>query len=218
MPVFVVVLATVAAISYATFLLEHFLSPDLDVINGYVSELSAVDQPFHNIYSGGDFITGVLTIVVAATGLLRLTRRPWATAGWIFLLLFGIGAIGDATFPLDCAPSLDTRCALLERGEKLSFAHGFHAFTSSFVVCAAVLALFSLSMAGRRYGWWPPLARWGWVLAVAETVCGFSTLGFMVYGSWLGLVQRIQISILVAGLAVLAWALYDDRRRAGSVS
>ncbi|NVI90376.1 DUF998 domain-containing protein [Actinomadura sp. BRA 177] len=210
----VVVLAAVAAITYATFLLENVLSPKLDFFNGYVSELSASDQPYHLVYSAGDFVTGVLSILVAIGTLRKLTRKPLATAGWAFLGLFGVCAIGDASFPLDCAPSLETWCALRERSEHVSFSHEFHSFTSSAVIVCGVAALLFLSLAARRYGWWPALARWGWLLALAESVSALSTLVAMYLGQWLGVVQRVQISILCLGLLVIAWALYADRRDA----
>ncbi|TDD95473.1 DUF998 domain-containing protein [Actinomadura rubrisoli] len=214
MPAWIVLLAVVAAVSYSTFLLEHLLSPDLDVINGYVSELSALDQPFHNVYSGGDLVTGVLTIIVALAALRRTRHRRLATTGWAFLGLFGVCAIGDATFPLDCAPSLETWCALRERSENVSFSHEFHSVTSSAVIFCGVVALFTLSMAARRHGWWPALARWGWLLALAETVFALGTLLAMYLGRWLGIIQRVQIGILCLGLLTIAWALYADRRDA----
>ncbi|MFC9976262.1 DUF998 domain-containing protein [Spirillospora sp. NPDC127200] len=212
-PWFAVAAAVVAAVTYGTFLLEHLLSPDLDVINGYVSELSAVDQPYHRVYSGGDFTTGLLTIGVAATALVTLRRRLWSTLGWTFLALFGLCAIGDAVFPLDCAPSLETRCALRERSGQVSFSHSFHAVTSSLVISFGVAALLTLSIAARRYGWWPALARWGWLLALVETVFALSTVLAMLLGRWLGIIQRVQICVLVLGLLTIAWALYADRRR-----
>ncbi|MFC5754824.1 DUF998 domain-containing protein [Actinomadura rugatobispora] len=211
-PALAALLALVAAITYSTFFLEHWLSPHQDSINGYVSELSAVDQPYHSVYSGGDFITGALAITVAVIALLTLRRRPLAVIGWISLALFGLCAIGDAVFPLDCAPSLETSCALRERAEKVSFSHSFHAVTSSLVITFGVAALLALSLAARRYGWWPVLARWGWLLALVETVCALGTLLAMLLGRWLGIIQRVQISILVLGLLTIAWALYQDRR------
>ncbi|WP_018656005.1 DUF998 domain-containing protein [Actinomadura flavalba] len=214
LPLFAIALFALAGITYATFVLEHRFSPDLDRINGYVSELSAVSQPFHTLYSAGDLVTGVLVLIAAATALLTLRRRPLAVAGWIFLMLFGVGAIGDALFPLDCAPSLETWCALRERAEQVSFSHQFHAVTSSLVIVFGILALFTLSLAARRYGWWPTLARWGWRLAVAEAVAGTCTIVAMVIGRWLGVIQRVQITILCAALLVVAWTLFRDWRAA----
>lgn len=213
-PARVVGLAAVAAVTYATFLLENVLSPKLDFFNGYVSELSAVNQPFHTVYSTGDLVTGVLSVLVAVETLRRLRRRPLATAGWACLGLFGVCAIGDASFPLDCAPSMETWCALRERSAHVSFSHEFHSVTSSGVIVCGVAALLLLSLAARRYGWWPALARWGWLLALAETLLGLSTLVAMYAGQWLGVVQRAQISVLCLGLLVIAWALYADRRDA----
>ncbi|MQY04245.1 DUF998 domain-containing protein [Actinomadura macrotermitis] len=210
-PLIAALLALIASVSYATFLLEHLLSPALDVVNGYVSELSAVDQPYHAVYSGGDFVTGVLSIIVAVTALATLRRRRLAVAGWILLALFGFCAIGDAMFPLDCAPSLETWCALRERAEQVSFSHEFHAVTSGAVIIFGVASMLTLSLAARRYGWWPALARWGWLLAVVETVAAASTLVAMLLGRWLGIIQRVQISILCLGLLTIAWALYADR-------
>ncbi|MEV4256631.1 DUF998 domain-containing protein [Spirillospora sp. NPDC049652] len=217
-PLFAAVLAAVAGISYATFMLEHLLSPALDVVNGYVSELSARDQPFHMVYSGGDLVTGVLSIIVAGTALTTLRRRFWSTLGWSFLGLFGLCAIGDALFPLDCAPSLETWCALRERADKVSFSHSFHSVTSSAVIAFGVAALLTLSIAARRYGWWPALARFGWLLAVTETAFALGTVVAMLVGEWLGILQRIQIMILCLGLLTIAWALWADWRAARRVA
>ncbi|MBE1531425.1 DUF998 domain-containing protein [Actinomadura algeriensis] len=213
-PRYMVVLACAAAVCYASFLLEHLFSPQLDAVNGYVSELSAADQPFRFVYGGGDALTGVMTLTIVVGALRRLRRRPLATAGWTFLGAFGVGAIGDAVFPLDCAPSLQTGCALRERSEHVSFSHTFHSFTSSAVIFCGVAALLLLSLAARRYGWWPPLARWGWLLALTESVFALGTLAAMYHGQWLGIVQRFQIAILCLGLLTIAWALHADRRRA----
>jgi hypothetical membrane protein len=212
-PVFVGILCLVAAISYSSWVLEAFLSPGIDFLDGYVSELSANDQPYHTVFSGGDFVTGVLTIIVAVTALLRLRRRRLAVVGWISLLVFGIWAIGDAVFSMDCAPSMDTGCALRERAEQVSFSHQFHSVTSSVVIFSGIVSILALSLAARRYGWWPALARWGWVLAVAEACCAIATLVLMLLGQWLGLAQRIQVTILCLALFVIAWALLAERGR-----
>ncbi|WP_157407215.1 DUF998 domain-containing protein [Actinomadura atramentaria] len=216
-PLFAVLLLAASCFTYASFALESWLSPKLDSINGYASELSAVDQPYHVLYNAGDMITGAMVIVSSATALLTLRRRPLATAAWAFLGLFGISAIGDASFPLDCAPSLETWCALRERADTLSFSHNFHEVTSTGVITMALIAMFLFGLAARRYGWWPVLARWAWPLAAAEAVTSATTLVAMIFGRWLGIIQRVQIVILCLMLLVIAWALFLDWR-AGRVA
>ncbi|GLW63829.1 hypothetical protein Arub01_20730 [Actinomadura rubrobrunea] len=217
-PAFAVALAGLAAVAYSTFLLEHLLSPDIDVVNSYVSELSAVDQPYHAVYSGGDFVTGVLTIAVALVALRGTPRAGpglrWAVTGWILLALFGLCAVGDAVFPLDCAPSLESGCALRERSGNVSFSHEFHAVTSSLVIAFGVAALAALAVAARRHGRWPALARWGLPLAAVETALALATMAAMVEGRWLGIIQRGQIAVLVLGLLTVTWALVQERRAA----
>ena len=210
MPLLVGALGIIAAISYSSWVLEVFLNPRIDVFDGYVSELSAGDQPYHLVFSAGDLITGALTIVVAATALIRLRRRPLAVTGWLFLLSFGGWAIGDSVFSMDCAPSIDTGCALRERAGKVSFSHHFHDVTSSMVIFSGIAAVLALSIAARRYGWWPTLARWGWLLAIAEAGLAVATLALMLAGEWLGLAQRVQITILCLALFVIAWALLGE--------
>jgi len=201
------ILAAVAGISYSSWVLEFPLHTKVDVIDGYVSELSASDQPSHWLFSAGDLVAGVLMMYVAVSCLRTLRRRPWSVVGWGFLMLFGISAIGDSVFAMDCAPSTDTACALRERAGRVSFSHQFHDVTSSVVVFAGIAALFSLSVAARRYGWWPALARWAWVLAVGEALTALATLVLMYLGVWLGLAQRVQISVLCLGLLLIAWTL-----------
>jgi hypothetical protein len=210
LPGFVVVLAAVGAVSYTAWVLEFLLSPGIDVVDGYVSELSARGQPYRLVFSGGDFVTGVLITGVALAALLMLRRRPWSVFGWSSLLLFGLWATADSLFSMDCAPSIDTACALRERAGQVSFSHEFHSVTSSMVILFGIAALLGLSIAARRYGWWPALARWGWLLAVTEAVLSAGTLALMYFGLWLGLAQRLQISVLCMGLLVIAWALYTD--------
>lgn len=211
-PAFAVAAVATAAVTYASFLLESVLSPGPDVVNGYVSELSAADQPGHLVYNIGDFVTGGLVIVAAVTALVTLRRRPWAVAGWLFLLMFGISTIADAAFPLDCAPSENTTCALLERSGRLSFSHQFHSVTSASAITCATVALFALSIAARRHGWWPSLARWGRRLALANVLAAVVVTALMTVGVWLGIAQRVQISILCLSLLLVAWALQADRR------
>lgn len=207
LPFYAGIFATVAGISYSAWVLEFPLGGRVDPVDGYVSELSAVDQPWHWLFSAGDLITGILTIAVAVICLGCLEHRRWNLLGWGFLLAFGISAVGDAIFSMDCAPSTDTACALRERAGLVSFSHEFHDVTSSAVIAFGIAALLALGISARRYRPWSALAHWGPLLAAAEAITALATLVLMYFGVWLGLVQRMQITILCAGLLLIGWQL-----------
>src|SRR5215813_12090446 len=73
-PAFAWLLAALAGITYASWVLQFAINPELDPVNGYVSELSASDQPFHRLFAAGDFVSGLLTIAVVVIVLRAL--RP----------------------------------------------------------------------------------------------------------------------------------------------
>lgn len=213
LPVAVSVSAGVAGASYASWILQFWLNPGLDPVNGYVSELSASDQPFHWLFAAGDLLSGVLTIGVAAAVLRLGAARAWALAGWLALIAFGVFSIADSLFAMDCAPNSDTTCALRERAGQVSFAHNFHMVTSTLAVTAGIIGLIALTVAARRYHRWPVIARWGWPLMIAETATALATLPLMYFGLLLGVVERVQVSVISLWLLVIAGELYAERRR-----
>jgi Protein of unknown function (DUF998) len=211
-PAFAWLLAALAGVTYASWVLQFVLNPELDPVNGYVSELSATDQPYHLLFSAGDFVSGLLMIAVVAVVLRAVRPRGHALAGWLALLVFGVSSIGDALFAMDCAPNSDTACALLERAGKVSFAHQFHSVTSAFVVAAAIVSLVALTVAA-RHARLPVIARWGWPLLLAETAAAVATLPLMYSGVLLGVVERVQVALISLWLFAIAGQLYADRRR-----
>ncbi|MCW2948056.1 MAG: hypothetical protein JWR24_4773 [Actinoallomurus sp.] len=211
-PAFVPVLAAVAGITYGSWILQFAINPQLDPVNGYVSELSASDQPFHYLFAASDFLSGLLTIIVTGAVLVLLRPRGWALAGWLALLVFGVFSIGDSLFAMDCAPNSDTTCALRERAGKVSFAHQFHTVTSACVVTAGIVSLLALTIAARRFRGWPVIARWSWLLMVAETATALATLPLMYFGVLLGVIERVQVAVISLWLFVIAGELYAGRR------
>lgn len=206
-------LAAVAGIAYGSWMLQFAINPLLDPVNGYVSELSASDQPFHYLFAGSDFLAGALMATVGGIVLVRLSPRGWALTGWLALLGFGVLSIIDSLFAMDCAPNSDTTCALRERAGQVSFSHQFHSVTSTCAVTAGILSLIALTVASRRYGRWPVIAHWSWLLMVVETVTALATLPLMYFGVLLGVIERIQVTVISVWLLVIACELYADRRR-----
>lgn len=212
-PAFAWWLAVLAGVTYASWVLQFPLNPGLDPVNGYVSELSASDQPFHYLFAAGDFVAGLLTIVVVFAVLRSVRPRGCALAGWLALVVFGVFSIADALFAMDCAPNSDTTCALRERAGKVSFAHQFHSLTSVCVVTAGIVSLIALTVAARRSRRLPVIARWSWLLLVIETVAAAATLPLMYFGVLLGVIERVQVAMISVWLFVIAAQLHSDRRR-----
>lgn len=213
-PGFVPVLAAVAGIVYSAWVLQFFVNPRLDPVNGYVSELSATDQPYHVLFSATDFLSGTLSIIVAALVLARRRPRGWAATGWAALAAFGAFSIADSLSAMDCAPNSDTTCALRERAGQVSFAHQFHSVTSVLVVTSGIVSLIALTIAARRRGGLPVIARWSREITIAETTTAVATLPLMYFGVLLGVMERIQVTVISLWLLVIAGELYAARRRA----
>jgi hypothetical protein len=207
-PAIAAYLAAVAGLAYGAWVLGFVLNPRLDAVNGYVSELSASDQPFHHVFAGGDLVAGALAIAVAVIAL-RPRVRGWEPVGWSALLLFGVFVISDALFAMDCAPSSDTTCALRERAGRVSFAHEFHLVTSACAVTAGIVSVLALAIAARRGT--RVISRWSWPVMVAETGTALATLPLMYFGVFLGVIERVQVSVISLWLFVVAGELRSRR-------
>jgi hypothetical protein len=212
-PAFAWLLSALAGVTYASWVLQLVVNPGLDPVNGYVSELSASDQPFHYLFAAGDLATGLLTFAVVGVVLRTVRPRGYALVGWLALVVFGVFSIADSLFAMDCAPNSDTTCALRERAGKVSFAHQFHSVTSVCVVTAGIISLIALTIASRRHRRLPVIARWSWLLLLVETVTALATLPLMYLGVLLGVVERVQVAMISIWLFVIAGQLYADRRR-----
>ncbi|MFF1902474.1 DUF998 domain-containing protein [Kitasatospora sp. NPDC058218] len=140
-------------------------------------------------------------------------RRPWAVVGWAALALFGAATAADSRLPLSCAPTSDEMCAARETAGLVPATHTAHAVTSSLAMLGALGGLIALTVAARRYGWWPPVRRYGpWLLAGELLATGWSLAAIAVFeaghGTWsLGAGQRLQVLLVALWLAVLAVSL-----------
>ncbi|MFE2724401.1 DUF998 domain-containing protein [Kitasatospora sp. NPDC059327] len=146
-------------------------------------------------------------------GRIPAARRPWAVTGWAALALFGAATAADSRLPLSCAPTSDEMCAARETAGLVPATHTAHAVTSSLAMLGALGGLVALTVAARRYGWWPPVGRYGpWLLAGELLATGWSLAAIAAFeagrGTWsLGAGQRLQVLLVALWLAVLAGSL-----------
>ncbi|MET8676403.1 DUF998 domain-containing protein [Streptomyces sp. NPDC004647] len=238
----IAVLLALGAAAYTAWAVEVLVATGLDPIEAYVSELAATDQPLGGLFRATDLVAGLLALAGALLALFRLRqdrlrqnglglrqdglglrhdrprRHPWATTGWAALALFGAATAVDSRLPLSCAPTDDPVCAARETAGLVPATHTAHAVTSALAIAGALVAIVALTVAARRYGWWPPLAAFGPALVVAELAATVWTLASVAAfeagkGTWaLGAGQRLQVLLIAVWIAVLAYALAQQEQ------
>ncbi|MEH0846092.1 DUF998 domain-containing protein [Micromonospora sp. CPCC 205711] len=202
-----------SALCYASWLFGTVLNPRLGLVDSYLSELAARDQPHHLFFQLGDVVTGLLA---AAAGLvLSRTARDVPRLAWWATVVFGVcTALDGGITTMDCAPSVDPRCARLEDLGALSWRHHAHTVTSSVAVAAGVLSLVVLLAVLRG----PVRRRWGLAVAVVLLIGTVGTLVGAAYPDFgLGLWQRVQL-VGLSGWLLLAGAVAGWGTRPGSVA
>ncbi|REK87087.1 DUF998 domain-containing protein [Streptomyces inhibens] len=204
------VLLLLGALAYTAWVLELVVATGLDPVQAYVSELAAADQPLGGLFRATDLIAGLLVLAGAVSALLTLERRPWTTAGWAALALFGAATAVDSRLPLSCAPTSDPACAARETAGLVPATHTAHALSSSCAMIGALAALVLLTFAARRYDRWPALGRLGPPLVLAELAATIWTLASVAaftagQGTWaLGAGQRLQVLLVALYVVLLA--------------
>ncbi len=188
---------------YALWMASWWVNPGLDVLNGYVSELSARDQPGSTLFRTGDAVAGLLAVAAAALGA-RDQRQRWALVGWGGLAVFGASTMIDVTWtPMDCATFIDSGCAVRELVGTVSLPHELHAATSSLAIAGALVAMGALGLAARDVPVAvPPRAAWTWFSVTAFATV--ATLVALMGGSWAGVAQRLQVLAISTWLVALA--------------
>ncbi|GGO94675.1 DUF998 domain-containing protein [Actinomyces gaoshouyii] len=199
------ILAILAVVLYNTWLAWP-LNGSPDALLGYVSELAAADQPFHDFFRAADIAAAAVFAAIALLG-----RRGWA--GWIgarwsqrlclALLGVAVGTALDAIFNLPCAESRDQACAAVpSMGRRLHEAASV--FTSTAQV--AMIVIVALALAACR-GWNRRVRQVVWLAAVVTVLLLISVAAPYVLPGAQGPVQIVQILLCSLWIAHLAWRL-----------
>jgi hypothetical protein len=136
-------LSVLTALTYNTWLLWEPLNGNARILNGYLSELSASDQPHGLVFRIGDLITAIIVLAMGIRAFWLWRRRHalaeqghrprpgrwWAVAS-AALLIFGVATFFDSFLAMDCSPTLSENCKVLEETGQLSAGHYAHTFTS----------------------------------------------------------------------------------------
>lgn len=159
-------LGLLTLLTYNTWLLAVPLTRHPQIFQGYLSDQSASDQPFHLFFRIGDNLTALVVGALGVRAVRTWPRRPDARAGWWLLaasalLLFAVSTFFDSFLSMDCSPTLSDSCRVLEEEGKLSFTHYAHTYSSVGAETGIVASMVSAYIASRRTNsggsWWPRL-------------------------------------------------------------
>lgn len=192
-----------AAVLYSCWLLELVLPTGLSMMDSYVSELLAGDQPYRWLFRTADLL--------AAGCLLLAARRLRGRVVVLPLLVFAVATIADTLLALDCAASVDALCRYRENVGAVSLGHRLHQVTSVVTVGSALVSAVVLLRRTRRWD----------AAAVVGLLVATSALSVVLQNQpGAGLVQRVQLLTVAAGLLLGALAVSGRRllpsRSAGS--
>lgn len=184
------------------------------ILNGYLSELSASDQPHNLFFRAGDLTTSVIVGLLGLRALriwprLSPTRRRWWLVAAGALILFAVSTFLDSFFSMDCSPTLSEQCRVLEETGQLSAIHYAHTYTSVGAQTGIVASMVATYIAVRRGGvggrWWPRLLL---TLCVGEVASLTVMMAMLVAGvPGIGYPQIIMVLVSTIWFAVVGIAL-----------
>jgi hypothetical protein len=175
-----------------------------------ISDLAALTAQHATVDRLTLALSGALTIAFGLS-----IRHVFGCAAWLVALsLPGLDNLSDAFFRLDCRAA-DAGCGMAEATASW---HG-KVHIASFVIAAlaTMVAPFALSRRMRHAVGWEDLARPTWVfgfVVIALLAATAATSGSEIQG-W---TQRGAATIVVSGLAVLAWRVVQLESRTPRVA
>ena len=225
-------LSVLTLLTYNTWLLWKPLNGNAKIFDGYLSELSASDQPHNLVFRAGDLITAVIVLAMAIRALWLWRRRNaladqghgtrsgrwWAVAS-VALLIFGTATFLDAFFAMDCSPTLSANCKMLEETGQLSVAHYAHTFTSvaaQIGIVASMIATYIAMVRSPRQS--RTRRRVVLIISVFEVVALTVMMIMLVLDlPGLGYPQAIMVLVASGWFAAIGFGLVGDREPPGGV-
>ncbi|GAA3662078.1 hypothetical protein GCM10022237_22420 [Nocardioides ginsengisoli] len=215
------ILLLAGGIIYGSWVLELILPIDLDPVTSFISELSAVGQPFRRVFRTLDVIGGLLLLGGGAAAWWQSRRWP---SVWGPLVVLGACIVLEALLPLEASFTDDLPAAGTSSWwARVTEPHGVISFieTNAFLVllvtCSIALRRVEAPVVRRRI-----LATIGLLAALSGVVDAVMTAALLVNGDTgaLGLVQRLGVSLTATWLALapawLLWVTLHRRRQASA--
>ncbi|MEU3275341.1 DUF998 domain-containing protein [Saccharomonospora sp. NPDC006951] len=205
-----VVLLTVGGVGYCGWLLEFFLETGLSPLRATIDELSAVGQPYRNVFRTAEIIAGA-AFVLSVPPLLRLAPVHWQarlTIGAVYVL--GVLLVVRGVTAPDCAVSSGPVCT---QRQEFSAGHHVHHVTS------VLLSLHYAVGTGTLVLWWQ--GRWRVRAAVVAGLAALAWLAIIavewfVPGTYTGVAVRVRAILVGVAIAVgIGYLLTVGKRQDG---
>jgi hypothetical protein len=218
-------LSVLTLLTYNTWVLWRPANGQAVIFEGYLSELSASDQPHHLLFRAGDLLTAVIVLAIGSRAALRwnqqhqraLTagRRPssrWWILSWLGLLIFGVTTFLDSFFGMDCSPTLSQTCRAAEESGRLSLVHYLHTYTSVGAETGIVVSMVAAYLALARTARWarrPPIVRQIVLgVAVGEVAALVAMMALLIAGRpGLGYPQAVMVLVASIWFALVGLGL-----------
>jgi hypothetical protein len=202
------VLLLAGGLLYANWLVQLVLPVHLNPFTTYVSELSALSQPYHSVFRTMDVISGLAVASGAALALAISRRGAAAVSGWIAVALFGLSNVMDALTPLQCTITVRTACRAPRDHDVWRWLGDPHLYASLgeevFFVAAWIAICFALRSSGA-----PATRRIAVILGAAAVSASIAAgaltadLTFLGHDALLGLPQRVEVLLMAVWIAVV---------------
>lgn len=199
------VLGVVTLVTYNTWALWKPVNGRAEIFHGYLSELSASDQPNNLFFRGGDLITAVILLVLGTRALVLWRRHRPARPRWWFvaaaaLVLFGVSTFFDAFFSMDCSPTLSAVCRVVEETGRLSTVHYAHEYTSVGAQIGIVASMVATWIAMQRSQVGQLVVRRALLVVCVVEVVSLSVMMAMLAAGVLGLGYPQGAMVLAASI------------------
>jgi hypothetical protein len=206
--------AIAAALLNSDWVLESLVDGRRAPVQGYVSELGARTQPHAAAFNVLTVATGLFLVVwlVAGRPFHALTgrHRLWPRVAIVASAVAAAGTVADGLFPMDCAPSLSSRCARAAYADTVSWTDRVHTVESVVTTCALVAAMGAVAIClwlqRRRIAAWLSAA-----CAVLLTVCGSYEAVRDVEHHLIGTSERLATTLVSAWFLLLAACVAERR-------
>jgi Protein of unknown function (DUF998) len=190
----------VGVLAYCDFPVQWLVNSHLSPLRSYVSELAVAGQPARSFFRFSDIAAGVGLIAVASVAHLSA-------------MVAGISSMADGLWPMPCAPSIDLSCRATEEAIHTAQVVQPHTASSLIGFSALLCAIGFYGAALIRNPGYRKLGASGLSAAAVAALLGGVDIAMCLTASTalVGLVERIQVTVIAAWLAVLILCVARDQ-------